>query len=162
MTLTDFMIKGAIRCNLEADNKRDAIGELVDALVDCDALPKGRDSIVKTAMDRETLGSTAIGRGLAFPRAICSDLDQSVATVGSFCPGVDFDSVDGSLVTLVFLTVAPPSSQRVATLGQIARFVGDAGTRERLVQADAIDEVWRSLEEWSVDHTTQHKLAASA
>ena len=64
MKFSDFVCGGAIRANLNADDKEGAIRELVGALVEANALHEGeKENIVKAIMKREELGSTGIGRG---------------------------------------------------------------------------------------------------
>src|SRR5687768_2506984 len=109
MKFSDFVCAGAIRAELNADDKEGAIRELVGALVEANALQGDeKENIVKAIMKREELGSTGIGRGVAVPHTKHSSVEKLVGTVGVSGVGVDFLSLDGEKVQLFFLLVSPP------------------------------------------------------
>ena len=109
MKFADFISKKSINPELSADTKEAAIGEMVEALVKNKAIPAGeRDNIVAAIMKREELGSTGIGRGIAVPHTKHPSVDKLVGTVAVSENGVDFNSLDGEQVHLLFLLVSPP------------------------------------------------------
>ena len=88
--------------------KRQAIVAIVDRLVGCGSLPnEHRQGVLAALLNREELGSTGIGRGIAIPHAKCPNLDKMVGAIAKFATGIDFDSLDGQPVHFVCLLISP-------------------------------------------------------
>lgn len=149
VTLSDFLVKDAIRCNLVANSKADAISQLIFALVEANAIPSNDPSILASAIDREELGSTAIGGGVALPRAKCAELAHPVSTIGTFPVGLDFESLDRRPVYIVFLSVSDQSGPHIKMLGEIASFVQDDMMRKHLASATSAATLADLVEEWT-------------
>lgn len=109
MKLTEFVVADAINPNLNASNKDEAIRAMVACLKQAGRIaPEHEQNIVAAIMKREELGSTGIGRGVAVPHTKHSSVDALIATV-ALCPGgLDFASLDGEDVYILFLLVSPP------------------------------------------------------
>jgi PTS system fructose-specific IIA component/PTS system nitrogen regulatory IIA component len=109
MKLSEFVVEEAIVADLQAGNKQEAIRTLVGALKSAGKIsPADEDHIVSAIMTREELGSTGIGRGVAVPHTKHASVDSLVATVGLCGSGLDFASLDGGDVYIIFLLVSPP------------------------------------------------------
>jgi len=150
MKFSDFMNVKAIRAELAADDKEGIVAELVGALVEADAIQDTeRDNIVKAIMKREELGSTGIGRGIAVPHTKHPSVDQLVGTVGVSVEGVDFNSLDGEKVQLLFLLVSPPDrpGDHLRALENISRQLRDDTFCRFLKQARNADDIQQLLEE---------------
>lgn len=109
MKLIDFVVPGAVIPSLQVSNKDAAIRAMVDSLVQSGNI-KGADAdgIVAAILKREELGSTGIGRGVAVPHTKHVSVDRLIATVAISPTGVDFASLDGEDVFILFLLVSPP------------------------------------------------------
>ena len=85
-------------------------------------------------MARESLGSTAIGQGIAIPHAKSDSVTKLVAAFGLSKKGVDFDSLDGEPVNIFFLLLAPQDSAgpHLKALARIARLLKDKYFRDNL------------------------------
>ena len=150
MKFSDFMNVKAIKAELTADDKEGVIAELVDALVGADAIQEQeRDNIVKAIMKREELGSTGIGRGIAVPHTKHPSVEQLVGTVGVSVEGVDFNSLDGEKVQLLFLLVSPPDrpGDHLRALENISRRLRDDTFCRFLKQSKNADDIQQLLEE---------------
>src|SRR4051794_15971501 len=109
MKFADFVCREAIRANLTADDKEGVIREMAQALLDSGKIVAGEfESIIKAILKREELGSTGIGRGVAVPHTKHPSVDRLIGTVGVSIEGVDFNSLDGEKVNLLFLLISPP------------------------------------------------------
>ncbi len=109
MKFADFICPGAIRAALTADDKEGVIREMVEALLEAGEIPQDQvESIVRAILNREELGSTGIGRGVAVPHTKHSSVDDLTGTVGVSKEGVDFNSLDGEKVYVFFLLISPP------------------------------------------------------
>jgi mannitol/fructose-specific phosphotransferase system IIA component (Ntr-type) len=123
---------------LEPEKRDEALRVLLDALVESQAMPAGLvDAALESVLDRERLGSTAIGNGVAVPHARVDALDHIVVAFAHSGDGVEFKALDGEPVHDIFLVLAPPGAaeEYLALMQQITglvqnedfrRFVGGA------------------------------------
>ncbi|MBI5445185.1 MAG: PTS sugar transporter subunit IIA, partial [Deltaproteobacteria bacterium] len=104
-------------------------------------------SAVGVLLDREKLGSTGIGEGIAIPHGKLRELDRVVGVFGRSRPGVDFDSMDGAPVHLLFLLLAPEASasSHLKALARISRLLRDRSFREELLRTDSREDLYRLL-----------------
>lgn len=135
MKIMDFLSKKAILFDIKSAKKEDVIKELVDALIAAGDVEKNhRNKVIEFLMERESLGSTAIGQGIAIPHAKCDCVTKLVGAFGLSKKGVDFDSLDGEPVYMFFLLLAPQDSAgpHLKALARISRIFKDKYFRENL------------------------------
>jgi len=108
MKILDILAKQAIIPELHGSTKRQVLEELIEALVR--HKPQLDGELMAVLLERERLGSTGIGDGIAIPHGKLKDLDQLTLSFGRSTRGVDFESMDGRPVHLFFLLVAPETS----------------------------------------------------
>ncbi len=135
MQIMDFLSKKAIITEIKSTKKEDVIRELVDALINASDIEKRcRNKLIEALMNREALGSTAIGQGIAIPHAKSECVNKLVAAFGLSKRGVDFDSLDGELAYIFFLLVAPQDSAgpHLKALARISRLLKDKYFRDSL------------------------------
>ncbi len=135
MKIMDFLSKQAILADLRSTKKEDVVRELVDTLVSAGEIDKNnRNKIIEALMERESLGSTAIGQGIAIPHAKSELVSKLVGAFGLSKRGVDFDSLDGEPVYIFFLLVAPQDSAgpHLKALARISRLFKDKYFRDNL------------------------------
>ncbi len=150
MKFADFISPGAIRADLGADEKEGVIREMVQALLDVGGIDASEmESIVKAILNREELGSTGIGRGVAVPHTKHGSVDRLVGTVGVSRAGVDFDSLDGEKVFVLFLLVSPLDrpGDHLRALENISRQLRDDRFCRFLKQAKTAEEIRQLLDE---------------
>jgi fructose-specific phosphotransferase system IIA component len=134
----DFLSKKAILTDLKSSKKEDVIKEMVDALISSGDIEKrNRNKLIDGLMARESLGSTAIGQGIAIPHAKSDCVDKLIAGFGLSKKGVDFDSLDGELAYIFFLLIAPQDSAgpHLKALARISRLLKDKYFRDTLRSA---------------------------
>jgi PTS system nitrogen regulatory IIA component len=107
------------------------------------------DRLVEVLWERERLGSTAIGDGIAIPHGKLAGLTGVIGAFGRHPAGVDFESLDGSPTHLFFLLVAPEDSvgQHLKALARVSRLLKDRAFRERLLTAADRAELFRLIRE---------------
>jgi len=136
MKLVDILRRERVIPNLKATDKAGVLAELAQALV---ATGDVRDphAVARVLMEREKLGSTGIGEGIAIPHGKLRDLAGVVAVFGRSLDGVDFDSMDGAPAHVFFLLLAPENSAsaHLKALARISRLLKDRSFREKLLQA---------------------------
>lgn len=108
MKFREFVCPEAISAGLLAEDKQGAICEMTQSLVDAGQIAQDDyESVVDALLRREELGSTGIGRGVAIPHTKHPSVDQTIATVGVSRDGIDFASLDGGSVYVLFLLISP-------------------------------------------------------
>jgi len=150
MKFSDFICRDAIRTQLEADEKQSVIRAMVTSLVESKRInSKDYESIVEAILKREELGSTGIGRGVAVPHTKHPSIDKLIGTVAVSADGVNFESLDGEKVHLLFLLVSPPDrpGDHLRALENISRQLRDDMFCRMLKQCKTPDDVWQLLEE---------------
>jgi mannitol/fructose-specific phosphotransferase system IIA component (Ntr-type) len=133
--------------NLKARRKPAALEELVQALVPA-GVTRHPGAILDLLGQREALGSTAIGRGLAVPHARSALIAERAVLVARSARGVDFAAPDGQPVQLFFLIVAPSVEHDptyLQLLADIVRAVRLARVRQRLLGAPDFAAVQEAL-----------------
>jgi PTS system nitrogen regulatory IIA component len=97
--------------------------------------------------ERERLGSTAIGDGIAIPHGKMAGVKQILGTFGRHQHGVDFESLDGKPTHLFFVLVAPEDSTslHLKALARVSRLFKDGSFRERLMTAKDAEEIFRFI-----------------
>jgi len=153
MKFSDFINVASMRADLGADDKPAIIHELVQSLATAGAIAPGEvQNIVAAIMKREELGSTGIGRGVAVPHTKHASVERLVGTVGVCVEGVDFNSLDGDKVHLLFLLVSPPDrpGDHLRALENISRQLRDEAFCRFLKQARSQHDIQVLLDE--ADH----------
>jgi PTS system nitrogen regulatory IIA component len=151
MRILDFLTYDAIIPSLEAITKLDVLKELVRPVVKANA-EIDRDRLLKILIDRENLGSTGIGGGIAIPHGTLEGLDRLMASFGRSDKGVDFGSMDHKPARLFFLLVAPKNSasEHLKALARISRLFKDPLLKRNLQSAETADQIYRLLEEYDL------------
>ena len=143
MKILDLIPAGGIVDDLRSDTKEGVLRELSEVI--CRAVPgMSPDHLLSVLMDRESLGSTGIGGGVAIPHGKISGIDQLVTVFGRSRGGVQFTSLDGRPVRFFFLVVAPESNSagiHLKVLARISRLAKDERFRRRLVEAEGVEEI---------------------
>lgn len=150
MNFSDFISKKAIKPNLEATDKEGVIREMTQALLDAGEIAADQfDGIVEKVMDREELGSTGIGRGVAVPHTKHPSVEKLCGAVAVSEKGVDFASLDGDPVHLLFLLVSPPDrpGDHLRALENVSRRLRDDSFCRFLKQSKNAEDIWQLLEE---------------
>jgi len=146
MKLSDILEENNLIPNLKARDKKRAIEELAEAVVKSNpSLDKG--SLVRVLLERESLGSTAIGDGVAIPHGKFPGISMPIISFGRSRKGLDFESMDGQPVFLFFLLVAPEDSASVhlKALARIAKMLKDGNFRKVLIDASTRKELYKII-----------------
>ena len=135
MKIAEFLDENAINCELKGATKDTIIREVVGLLVKAGSIKeKDAGKVVQILLDREALGSTGIGQGVAIPHGKCDCVSQLVGAVGISKSGIEFDSLDGEPTYIFFLLLAPQDSAgpHLKALARISRLLKDKHFRESL------------------------------
>ncbi len=148
MKISEILHKDLLIPQLQSKNKKGVLEELAGVLVNQGKL-LDLEQVVEVLLDREKLGSTGIGEGIAIPHGKIKGLEQVVASFGRSREGIDFESIDQKPTHLFFLLVAPENSAGVhlKALARISRLLKDSNFRRRLMEAETADELFQIISE---------------
>jgi len=146
MKLSELIDEDYILPELKAKDKKGVLEELVDALVR--RKPSiDKKTLVKVLLERERLGSTGIGDGVAIPHGKFHGITQPIISFGRSRKGLDFESMDGEPVFLFFLLVAPENSASIhlKALAKIAKILKNSAFRKALMEAPSKKELYQTI-----------------
>lgn len=148
LRILDFLKPTAITVELTGTTKKAVLEELV-ALLAKNGQVKDPKNTVDVLMEREKLGSTGIGQGIAIPHAKTDQASEVVAAFGLSRRGVQFESLDGDPVYIFFLLVAPPDAAglHLKALARISRLLKDKFFRQSLRDVKDANEIVRIIRE---------------
>lgn len=148
MTLTEYLTESRVVTDVQEDDTRGILEQLLDPAVRDGSLANP-EIVLAALLKREDVLSTGIGHGIAIPHAVSSRIPEPQVLVG-ICPqGVDYRSMDGEPVHVFFVLLSPPESAshhtrllaRIARLGRDADFV--EGLRTCPDAASALEHIAR-------------------
>ncbi len=142
MGLQDILSPNGVILDLKASCKREVISELAKAaakLIDADC-----ESIRAALMEREQLGSTGVGDGVALPHGKIDNLSKLTGLLVRLDKPVDFDSVDDKPVDLVFLLLAPAeaTAAHLKALAKVSRLMREEDVRAALRGAETAEALY--------------------
>ena len=145
MDLSDLIARDAVISPLKAASKKQAIQTLSGRAADFVGFD-ARD-VFDTLLEREKLGSTGIGRGVAIPHGRLKGLERLFGLFARLDKPIGFDASDDQPVDLIFLLLAPEGSgaDHLKALARIARLLRDEGGAAALRSADDTSEIYRIL-----------------
>jgi PTS system nitrogen regulatory IIA component len=147
MNLADIIDERAVLANVRAPGKKQLLVELSQAIARC----AGVDSraVFETLLRREKLGSTGIGQGIAIPHGKMPSLNRVYGLFARLASPVDFQSVDGQPVDLVFILLAPDhaGADHLKALARISRLLRDPAVVEKLRGTDTPEGLYAILTE---------------
>ena len=150
MLLTEIVVKEAILPDLNADSKESAIREMVASLKTAGKIKADdEEAILSAILKREELGSTGIGWGCAVPHTKHPSVDSILVVVALQESGLDFQSLDGEDVFIMFLVVSPwdRPGDHLRGLETITRHLKSEDFRSFLRQSKTQTDVWDLLQE---------------
>jgi PTS system fructose-specific IIA component/PTS system nitrogen regulatory IIA component len=150
MKLSDFVVRQSILTDLSAALKEEAIRSMVESLARAGSIKVAdQEGIIAAILKREELGSTGIGKGVAVPHTKHPSVDKLVATIALSKAGVEFASLDGDKVHILFLLVSPPDrpGDHLRALENISRHLRNDNFCNFLKQAGSPQAVIELLEE---------------
>lgn len=146
MKITDFLDRRAIKIGLSATDKEGILKELVEVLAQVKDIGDSK-AILRALLDRENLGSTGIGQGIAIPHGKTDRVKELTAVLGVSRKGVNFEALDGEGVYIFFLLVAPKDTAgpHLKALAQISRLLRDSYFCELIKRCQTPDELYELI-----------------
>jgi len=145
MTATDLVAPNAIIPALKVNGKKQALQEIASKAAELTG--QSERAIFETLLQREKLGSTGIGNGIAIPHGKLSKLGKVFGLFARLDRAVDFEALDGQPVDLIFLLLAPESAgaDHLKALARVARLLRDPEMARRLRDSRDADALYAVL-----------------
>jgi PTS system nitrogen regulatory IIA component len=146
MRLGEYLRKDFVLDDLKSTDKPSVLAELVAPVAQ--SFPVlSPEKALRVLMDRENLGTTGIGDGVAIPHGKMESLKEIVIVAGRSREGVDFESLDHKPCRIFFLVLAPEhvAGMHLRILAQISRLLSDESFRGSFLDAQDKDNLWRVL-----------------
>ena len=145
MPLTDVVALDAIIPALKVNGKKQALQEL--AAKAAEICGQSEKTIFETLMQREKLGSTGVGNGVAIPHGKLPKLNKLFGLFARLERPVDFESLDGQPVSLIFLLLAPEGAgaDHLKALARVARVLRDPDTARKLNESRDAEAIYAVL-----------------
>lgn len=142
MRILDFLAPSCIALDVRSGSKPDVLAEMCDVLRTGGAI-QDADALLKGLVERERLGSTGIGQGVAIPHCKTAAVRGVIAALGISRRGVAFESLDGEPVHILFLLVSAPDAgvEHLKALARVSRLLKDKFFRQALREAKSSDEI---------------------
>lgn len=146
MKISEILDKNGIKIGLTSTVKEDVLKELVEVLGQVEDIGDQK-SIVKALLERESLGSTGIGQGIAIPHGKTDKVNRLIAVLGVSQQGVNFDALDGEPVYIFFLLVAPKdcAGPHLKALAQISRLLRDSYFCQLIRRSKTPEDVYKLI-----------------
>lgn len=153
MKITEMLRREFVLEELKARNKNDVLVELASVFA------KGKigvhpEAMLHVLLERERLGSTGIGDGIAIPHGKVTGIDQIMVSFGRSREGIEFEAMDGKPVHLFFLLMAPENSagRHLKALAKISRMLKDPKFRKNLLNAKKHEDLFDIIAEKDGEH----------
>ncbi len=146
MKLSDIIQEHNIIPDLKAKDKKGVLEELAQVISDHEPSIDKR-AIVKVLVERERLGTTGIGDGVAIPHGKLKGVGRPIISFGRSKTGLDFESIDKQPAYLFFLLLAPDNSSGIhlQVLAKIAKMLKSSTFRKRLMEIGTRKELYQAI-----------------
>lgn len=133
---------------LKATTKDELLKEFVDQFVSVKYL-KNSQIVLEMLHQREKLGSTGIGKGVAIPHGRTTSASDIMIAFGKSEQGIEYEAIDGKPVQLVFMIIAPPQDENnmyLPILGKMVEVLSKSKNRKKLLSIETFDEFKEFIE----------------
>jgi len=140
--LSQILDVKCIKLGLNSKRKKDVIKEMVDLIYQAGKIKDPR-KVEHNIMEREKMGTTGIGGGIAIPHIMTKETSQTIMALGRKKEGVNFDAIDGQPVQLIFLLIGPrgEESTHLKLLCKLSRFLHNTRFKNALMEAEKEEDV---------------------
>ena len=152
MEISELISLDGIAANLRATSKKQALQDLARRAADVTGEPER--AIFEVLIERERLGTTGVGNGIAIPHGKLPGLDRLHGLFARLETPIDFDAIDEQPVDLICLLLAPESAgaDHLKALARVSRLLRDRSICEKLRGSDSAEAVYALLTESAASH----------
>jgi PTS system nitrogen regulatory IIA component len=151
MEISDLLIPGGVSADLKATSKKQALQDLARRASEVSDLPER--AVFDVLMERERLGTTGVGNGIAIPHGKLPGLDRLHGFFARLNQPIDFQAIDERPVDLIFVLLAPETAgaDHLKALARISRLLRDQSICEKLRGTDGAEALYAILTETEED-----------
>jgi len=148
MNISDILNEKRIITEFKSTSKEDVINEMIDSLKDDESVTN-LEKVRQVVLEREKIMSTGIGNGFAIPHGKTDGVKEIVAVFGKLKEPIEFNSVDGKPVNLIFLMVGREDAvgEHIKMLSRISRIMNNEEVHKKLLQAETAKEILEIFEQ---------------
>lgn len=152
MEIEDLLNQSGVITKLRATSKKQVLQELAKRAAEATGLPERQ--IFEVLLERERLGTTGVGNGIAIPHGKLPGLKQLFGMFARLESPVEFDAIDEQPVDLIFLLLAPEAAgaDHLKALARVSRLLRDRSVCEKLRGANQADAIYALLTESPASH----------
>jgi len=152
MEIEDLLNPSGVIARLRATSKKQVLQELAKRAAEATGLPERQ--IFEVLLERERLGTTGVGNGIAIPHGKLPGLQQLFGMFARLETPVDFDAIDEQPVDLIFLLLAPEAAgaDHLKALARVSRLLRDRSVCEKLRGANQVDAIYALLTAPAASH----------
>ncbi len=152
MEISDLISLEGIVANLRATSKKQALQDLARRAADITGEPER--AIFEVLIERERLGTTGVGNGIAIPHGKLPGLDKLYGLFARLETPIDFDAIDEQPVDLICLLLAPESAgaDHLKALARVSRLLRDRSICDKLRGSDSAEAIYALLTESTASH----------
>ncbi|MBN1635187.1 MAG: PTS sugar transporter subunit IIA [Deltaproteobacteria bacterium] len=145
MNIGDILKPECVVYDIKASTKKEILAELAGPISQVYGVPL--DEMVEVLLNREKLGSTGIGDGVAIPHGKIKGLSAIAASIGKSKSGLRFDALDGKPCHIFFLLVAPADSisGHLKALARASMLLKNASLRDKLMDANSAEALYQFI-----------------
>jgi PTS system nitrogen regulatory IIA component len=143
-----YLVEERIGCNVEATSKKRVLEQLGQRLAE--AVPElNQDMVFDALLERERLGSTGLGKGIALPHARMPQITEALAAFVQLPTGIDFDAIDNQPVDLAFAMLVPleATDEHLQLLAKLAQMFDEQDFCSALRQATTAHELYQLIQQ---------------
>jgi PTS system nitrogen regulatory IIA component len=146
MKLADLIQEVNIIPELKAKDKKGVLEELAEVIADYNT-SIDKNTLVRVLLERERLGSTGIGDGVAIPHGKFHGISHPIISFGRSRKGLDFESMDGQPAYLFFLLVAPENAANLhlKAIAKVAKLLKNSHFRKILMEASSREQIYQTI-----------------
>ncbi|MES9968913.1 MAG: PTS IIA-like nitrogen regulatory protein PtsN [Candidatus Thiodiazotropha sp.] len=142
-----YLVEERIGCKVEAPSKKRVLEQLGQRLAE--AVPElNQDMVFDALLERERLGSTGLGKGIALPHARMPQITEALAAFIQLPEGIDFDAIDNQPVDLAFAMLVPEEAtdEHLQLLAKLAQMFDDQEFCTALRQAESANDLYQLIQ----------------
>lgn len=152
MEIADLIQPEGVVANLRVTSKKQALQELAKRAAELTSQPER--AIFEVLVERERLGTTGVGNGIAIPHGKLPEIDRLYGLFARLEMPIDFDAIDEHPVDLICLLLAPETAgaDHLKALARVSRLLRDPAICEKLRGTDKPDAIYALLTESATSH----------
>ena len=153
MRISDYLFEESVILELTATTKKGAIEEICNRLAAGNKI-QNKDKFMEDVLEREDLGSTGIGNGIAIPHSRTDAVNGFVIGFGKSQKGLEFQAIDGEKVNLIFLMGADPKnlSLYLRLLAELSKLLMSHPFRSALMRTQTTKEIIQVVKDFETNH----------